>query len=63
VSIACNGTVAEKYPGFLSGCQQVLDDLCVESGAKPSGSTVKLEMSPESSIFGAAVAVSCLEDT
>jgi hexokinase len=63
VSIACNGTVAEKYPGFLSGCQQVLDGLCVESGAKASGSTVKLEMSPESSIFGAAVAVSCLEDT
>ena len=63
VSIACNGTVAEKYPGFLSGCQQVLDDLCVESGAKSNGSTVKLEMSPESSIFGAAVAVSCLEDT
>lgn len=63
VSIACNGTVAEKYPGFLSGCHKVLNELCIKSGADPSGSTVKLEMSPESSIFGAAVAVCCLEDT
>lgn len=62
VSIACNGTVAEKYPGFLSGCQKVLNELCEKSGAGTSDSTVKLEMSPESSIFGAAVAVCCLED-
>lgn len=63
VSIACNGTVAEKYPGFLSGCQRVLNQLCAESGAETLDSTVKLEMSPESSLFGAAVAVCCLEDT
>lgn len=66
VSIACNGTLAEKYPGFLSGCQRVLDNLCFSSGADLSNgasSVVKLEMAPESSIFGAAVAVCCLEDT
>lgn len=64
VSIACNGTVAEKYPGFLSETHRVLNELCVKSGAdQTNGSTVKLEMSPESSIFGAAVAVCCLEDT
>lgn len=63
VSIACNGTLAEKYPGFLSGSQRVLDELCARSGADVSAeSAVKLEMAPESSIFGAAVAVCCLED-
>lgn len=63
VSIACNGTVAEKYPGFLIGCQKVLNQLCAKSGAGTNDSTVKLEMSPESSLFGAAVAVCCLEET
>lgn len=67
VSIACNGTLAEKYPGFLAGSQRVLDELCARSGAvvgggEGEGSAVKLEMAPESSIFGAAVAVCCLED-
>jgi hexokinase len=68
VSIACNGTVAEKYPGFLEGCQRVLNELCAESGAGGEDgavpvTAVKLEMATESSLFGAAVAVCCLEET
>ncbi|RMX93737.1 hypothetical protein D0867_14105 [Hortaea werneckii] len=55
VTIACNGTIVEKYPGFRAACQGFLDRLCCLSA-------VTLEMAPESSIFGAAVAVSCLRD-
>jgi hexokinase len=61
VVIACNGTVAEKYPGFLEGVQRVVNELCAESGARTRDGTVKLEMARESSLFGAAVAVCCAE--
>ncbi|KAL1589083.1 hypothetical protein WHR41_01938 [Cladosporium halotolerans] len=62
VSIACNGTLAEKYPGFLQGTQGVLDALCGEGmGVGEGGRKVALEMAPESSILGAAVAVCCAE--
>ncbi|TKA23340.1 hypothetical protein B0A50_07548 [Salinomyces thailandicus] len=60
VTIACNGTIVEKYPGFRAGCQGHLDALCMASGCEAG--CVKLEMAPESSIFGAAVAVACLEE-
>ncbi|KAI7056796.1 hexokinase-1 [Hortaea werneckii] len=114
VTIACNGTIVEKYPGFRAACQGFLDRLCSlsssgssssfssSSSASPGGMSkragveghseaffhcqsqtsdgaghadanadadakrkraVTLEMAPESSIFGAAVAVSCLRDT
>ncbi|GAB7363438.1 hypothetical protein MBLNU230_g3712t1 [Neophaeotheca triangularis] len=61
VTIACNGTIVEKYPRFRSCCQEYLDDLCVLSGA--SKGAVTLEMAPESSILGAAVAVASMEGT
>ncbi|PIA97731.1 Hexokinase-1 [Cercospora beticola] len=60
VTIACNGTIIEKYPGFRERCQQYLDDLCEKSGA-PRGA-VTLSLAPESSIFGAAVAVACMDE-
>lgn len=60
VTIACNGSVMEKYPAFLTRCQQYLDELTVLSGSKSHA--VTLEMAPESSVFGAAVAVSCMAD-
>lgn len=60
VTIACNGTIVEKYPGYRELCQRRLDELCVASGA--SRGAVTLKMAPESSIFGAAVAVACMED-
>ncbi|EMF11174.1 hexokinase-1 [Sphaerulina musiva SO2202] len=59
VTIACNGTIIEKYPGFRQRCQTYLDDLCEQSGG--SRGAVTLSMAPESSIFGAAVAVACME--
>ncbi|CAK4031940.1 related to Hexokinase-1 [Lecanosticta acicola] len=60
VTIACNGTIVEKYPDYRELCQRHLDDLCVASGA--SRGAVTLKMAPESSIYGAAVAVACMED-
>jgi hexokinase len=56
ISVACHGTIAEQYPGYRDRCQRYLDDLC---GAAPG--TVTLAVAPESSIFGAAVAVGCME--
>lgn len=60
VTVACNGTIVEKYPCYRELCQRRLDELCVLSGALKGAVTLK--MAPESSIFGAAVAVACLED-
>ncbi|KAF2209540.1 hypothetical protein CERZMDRAFT_46851 [Cercospora zeae-maydis SCOH1-5] len=60
VTIACNGTIIEKYPGFRERCQRYLDDLCEVSGA--TRGKVTLSLAPESSIFGAAVAVACMEE-
>ncbi|EME41449.1 hypothetical protein DOTSEDRAFT_46445 [Dothistroma septosporum NZE10] len=61
VTVACNGTIVEKYPYYRELCQRRLDELCVLSGATKGAVTLK--MAPESSIFGAAVAVACLEDS
>nr|POF13246.1 hexokinase-1 [Quercus suber] len=61
VTIACNGTIVEKYPAFRTSCQRQLDDLCELSGAVRGA--VTLEMAPESSIFGAAVAACSIGDS
>lgn len=61
VTIACNGTIVEKYPAFRASCQLQLDELCVRSGAVAGA--VTLEMALESSIFGAAVAACSIADT
>lgn len=60
VTVACNGTVIEKYPRYRELCQRHLGDMCIQSGA--SREAVTLKMTPESSIFGAAVAVACMEE-
>ncbi|KAJ5286803.1 Hexokinase-1 [Penicillium angulare] len=56
VSIACDGTVINKYPGFRDNCQAYLDALADQShpGSK---SAISLDPAPESAILGAAVAV------
>jgi hexokinase len=59
VTIGCNGSVIERYPLFRSTCQSYLDELIELSGAHPQ--SVVLEIAVESAIFGAAVAVCCLE--
>ncbi|KAF1947920.1 actin-like ATPase domain-containing protein [Clathrospora elynae] len=59
MSIGCNGSVIEKYPLFRELCQSHLDELTTASGAEPK--SISLEIALESAIFGAAVAVCCLE--
>ncbi|KAI9370481.1 hypothetical protein BJX61DRAFT_87982 [Aspergillus egyptiacus] len=63
LSIACDGSVINKYPGFRDRCQTYLNQLAREtnsskgipiSDAEPR---IRLELAPESAIFGAAVAV------
>ncbi|EMC92677.1 hypothetical protein BAUCODRAFT_37578 [Baudoinia panamericana UAMH 10762] len=61
VTIACNGTIIQKYPAFHQCCQRQLDELCELSGAAKGAAS--LEMAPESSIFGAAVAACCINDS
>jgi hexokinase len=59
MSIGCNGSVIEKYPLFRELCQSHLDELATASGAEPK--SISLEVAVESAIYGAAVAVCCLE--
>jgi len=54
ISIGCNGSVMEKYPGFKERCQEYIDVLT----GIPGG--VVLEPALESAIFGAAIAVGCM---
>ncbi|OOQ90859.1 Hexokinase-1 [Penicillium brasilianum] len=56
LSIACDGTVINKYPGFRDTCQSYLDQLS-EQSHNTAGSAIRLEPAPESAILGAAVAV------
>jgi Hexokinase len=56
VSIACDGTVINKYPGFRDTCQMYLDQLSAQSHPT-STSAIRLAPAPESAILGAAVAV------
>lgn len=57
VTIACTGSMVEKYPAFRRVAQGYLDQLSVMSGSVEGA--VTLELAAEGSIFGAAVAVSC----
>jgi hexokinase len=60
IAIGCNGSVIEKYPSFRELCQSHLDELTTASGVEPN--SISLEVAVESAIFGAAVAVCCLEE-
>lgn len=57
-SIACNGSVIEKYPGFRSKCQSYIADIiaCDATDTTPE-SEVVLKIADEAAILGAAVAV------
>ena len=59
ISIACDGSVINKYPGFKRTCQQFLDDMIEVDG---KGGSILLEPAVESAILGAAVAVACGDD-
>ncbi|KNG81646.1 hexokinase-1 [Aspergillus nomiae NRRL 13137] len=63
LTIACDGSVINKYPGFRNRCQGYINQLLQETNASkgtldatPSPS-VRLEPAAESGILGAAVAV------
>lgn len=63
LSIACDGSVINKYPGFRDRCQTYLKQLTQQTNllqgcADPAaGPYISLEYAPESAIFGAAVGV------
>lgn len=63
LSIACDGSVINKYPGFRDRCQGYLNQLTQQTNSSqgpldPATSPyIRLELAPESAILGAAVAV------
>lgn len=58
VSMACNGSIIERYPGFREYCQASLDTLTRLSGCETR--CVQLELAYEAAIFGAAVAIAVI---
>jgi hexokinase len=57
-TIACNGSVIEKYPGFRSACETYIEELIQGEGGDPTpGSEVILQIADEAAVLGAAVAV------
>ncbi|KAB8075329.1 hypothetical protein BDV29DRAFT_109790 [Aspergillus leporis] len=63
LTIACDGSVINKYPGFRDSCQdyinQLLQGINVSSGTLDAAAnpSIRLDPAPESAILGAAVAV------
>lgn len=57
LTVGCNGSIIQLYPGFKESCQEHLDRLFEMSNSDHD--TVTLEMAEESSLIGAAVAVVC----
>ncbi|KAL4911599.1 hypothetical protein BDW74DRAFT_10622 [Aspergillus multicolor] len=63
LSIACDGSVINKYPGFRDRCQAYLNQLTQETNSSmglqisDNGPCIRLEPAPDSAILGAAVAV------
>ncbi|EPE05113.1 hexokinase-1 [Ophiostoma piceae UAMH 11346] len=57
--VSFNGSVIERYPGYLEQCQGVINQLAASSSL--AGSAIELVPAKESSLIGAAVALSCLD--
>jgi hexokinase len=55
--VAFNGSVIERYPGYLPNCQQYINELVSTSA---HAGAVDLVPALESSILGAAVALACV---
>lgn len=61
-TIACNGTVIGKYPGFRSRCENYISDIIKDDAEEgQADSEVFLEMADDAAILGAAVAVAIRE--
>lgn len=57
-TIACDGSVIQSYPGFRAACESLVNRMVEESVDVPH--TLHLDMTFESSLVGAAVAVACV---
>ena len=63
-SIACNGSVILKYPGFKARSEGFMARMIAEgSTGSQRSEKIALEPTNESAVFGAAVAVALAEDT
>jgi hexokinase len=58
-TVACNGSVVEKYPGYLTSFQKYVDEL-VLSGERPDRGSIELVPAEESALLGAAIASACV---
>jgi hexokinase len=56
-SIACNGSVILKYPGFRTRCEGLLRQMIADEGRGSANDDVVLQSTEEAAVFGAAVAV------
>lgn len=62
LTIACEGSIINKYPGFRDRCQNYIErTIKAEGKGMKEGDCVVLETAFESAIVGAAVAVACVE--
>ena len=65
-SIACNGSVILKYPGFRERCESYINRLMAESssaGGDCQQGKIALVPTYEAALFGAAIAVALADDT
>ncbi|KAK5467196.1 N-acetylglucosamine kinase 1 [Exophiala xenobiotica] len=56
-SIACNGSVILKYPGFRTRCEGLLRQMIADEGRGSANDDLVLQSTEEAAVFGAAVAV------
>ena len=64
-SIACNGSVILKYPGFKSRCEQFIAQMVMDGSIGGAAYTEKVVLEPtyEAAVLGAAVAVAMEDGT
>lgn len=58
-TVAFNGSVIEKYPGYVGTCQRYIDEL-VDSRGLAEPHSIELVEAQEGSLTGAAVALACV---
>jgi hexokinase len=60
-SVACNGSVILKYPGFKDRCESLIEEM-IMTGSPSTTERIVLQSTDEAAIFGAAVAVALADD-
>jgi len=61
-SIACNGSVILKYPGFMNRCERYIGRMVSAGGDVVASEKVVLERTDEAAVLGAAVAVALVAE-